>query len=58
MIEPMLRAIDSYLLNLEENNEVDLFVWMRRMVTMCSTSAVYGPSNPFTKDPSFYDLFW
>ena len=29
-------------------SEVDLFAWTHRMVTLCSTSAIYGSRNPFS----------
>ena len=58
MIEPMLREVTTYLEALKQNNEVDLFVWTRNMVTMCSTRAIYGPENPFNKNAYYKDLFW
>ena len=38
--------------------ELDLFEWMRNMVTICSTRALYGIQNPFDKDLKFVDSFW
>lgn len=58
MTEPMLREASTYLNGLGSSKEIDLFVWIRRMVTMCSTAAIYGPENPFIKNPQYSDLFW
>lgn len=58
MVERMLQKASSYLDELDRSDEIDLFVWMRRMVTMCSTAAIYGPENPFDKDSEYSDLFW
>ena len=37
---------------------MDFFAWTRRTVTMCSTQAIYGPENPFTKYPELEKAFW
>ena len=58
MLKPVLDAMASHLSDLQENNQVELFSWLRQMTTMCSTRAIYGPSNPFDKDPRCHDLFW
>lgn len=58
MIEPMLREAFTYLDALEEDQEFELFAWMRKMVTMCSTKSIYGPENPFNKSSTYSDLFW
>lgn len=59
MIDPMLRETAIYLEEaLANDHEVDLFAWTRKMVTMCSTRAIYGPENPFNKNTLYNDLFW
>ncbi len=58
MIKPFLGEASTYFEALVKENEVDLFTWMRRMVTMCSTRAIYGPENPFNKNAKYSDLFW
>lgn len=58
MMEPMFWGVSSHLDELERSSEVGLFTWMRKMVTMCSTRAIYGPESPFEKNPKYSDLFW
>jgi hypothetical protein len=60
MLEPLLHAVDDYLLYLQDGRtvEVDFFSWTRRMMTMCSTRAIYGPLSPFAEHPEYCDLFW
>ena len=54
----MLKEASIYLDALETNNEIELFTWTRRMMTLCSTRAIYGPENPFNKNSRYSDLFW
>ena len=58
MILPFLRAVSTHLNVLEKVRVFKLFAWTREMVTMCSTRAIYGPENPFNKNPEYNDLFW
>lgn len=58
MVQAMLREAATFLHVLEKDNEVDLFAWARHMMTMCSTRAIYGPENPFNKNPGLVDTFW
>ena len=58
MLEVMLHAIDQQLPNLDDDHEVELFAWIRNLMTMGSTRAIYGPRNPFSKVPEYCDLFW
>ena len=58
MIKPLLEEASTYFDALVKDNEVDLFAWMRQLVTMCSTRAIYGPENPFNKNPRYSDSFW
>lgn len=58
MVKPLLEEASTYFDALVKDNEVDLFAWMRQLVTMCSTRAIYGPENPFNKNPRYSDSFW
>lgn len=58
MIKAFLEEALTYFDALVKDNEVDLFAWMRQTVTMCSTRAIYGPENPFNKNPNYSDFFW
>lgn len=58
MIKPFLEEVSGYFDALNKDNKVDLFAWVRQMMTMCSTRAIYGPENPFNKNPKYSDLFW
>lgn len=54
----MLSHTSSYLGAFTTDAEINLFEWMRYVVTMCSTRALYGNENPFNKNPKFVDSFW
>lgn len=58
MIKPFLVEASTYFEALVKQNEVDIFTWMRQMVTMCSTRAIYWPENPFNQNAKYSDLFW
>ncbi len=57
-IKPFLEEASTNFDALVKDNEVDLFAWMRQMVTLCSTRAIYGPENPFNKNTKCSDSFW
>ncbi|KAI6834317.1 hypothetical protein KC340_g12935 [Hortaea werneckii] len=42
----------------EGTEPVELWTWVGRIVSMSSTSAMYGPFNPFALEPSLVDDFW
>ena len=58
MTGAFLREVSTILEGLEKDKEVDLFAWTRNTVTISSTRAIYGPENPFNKNPNFVDAFW
>lgn len=58
MTETMLREAWIYLDKLKDDHEIDLFTWTQHMVTLCSTRAIYGPENPFNRDPKLLGSFW
>ena len=59
MSETMTQSLERLFsgLNCEEGEIMDLYRWTRHAVTIASTDAVYGPSNPF-RDPLVEDGFW
>lgn len=58
MTEAFLVEVEVIMEGLESMKEIDLFAWTRQIVTMSSTRGIYGPENPFNKDPIFVDKFW
>ena len=49
----------SYLDRLEPETEFDLFLWLRRTVTRCTITAIYGSGNSLTRDAEkLDDAFW
>ncbi|KAL8728485.1 MAG: hypothetical protein Q9166_005383 [cf. Caloplaca sp. 2 TL-2023] len=55
----MLEEIRPHLDRIERDGEIDLFAWIRKAVTKCSTTAIYGPENPLTRDQDNLDeAFW
>lgn len=60
MILTVLQEVSTYLaaLDYEGTKEIGLFTWTRKIVTMCSTRAIYGPENPFNQDPDLEQAFW
>lgn len=41
-----------------DNDKINFFAWIRKTVTMCSTKAIYGSENPFSKYPELEKAFW
>ena len=58
MTKVMLGEALVYLQRLEVDPIVDLYAWTKSLMTICSTRAIYGPENPFSKDESFVNEFW
>ena len=58
LLGPLLDAIEKFLVKLKDGSEVELFAWSRKLMTVSSTAAIYGPTNPFTLDSECSDLFW
>ncbi|KAI7307017.1 hypothetical protein KC315_g13951 [Hortaea werneckii] len=42
----------------EGTEPMKLWTWVGRIVSMSSTTAIYGPFNPFALEPSLVDDFW
>ncbi|KAL8828148.1 MAG: hypothetical protein Q9191_002754 [Dirinaria sp. TL-2023a] len=57
MLATMLESVDL-LARPEDGRELELFAWLRRTITVASTDAVFGPENPFAKDPTLENAFW
>lgn len=56
MADTLVGIMDD--LNLDDcEAEVGLWEWVRHILTMASTNAAYGASNPF-KDPEIEMAFW
>ena len=59
MTNAMLLEASLYLDALDCNTILDLFAWMKHMVTLASTKAIYGIENPFDKNGErFVEAFW
>ena len=59
MTNAMLLEASLCLQALENENVIDLFAWIRHMVTLCSTRAIYGSENPFNRDQGrLIKAFW
>lgn len=58
MTEAFLWEVSMILEALDSEKEIDLFAWTRHTVAISSTRAIYGPENPFNKNPNFVDAFW
>ncbi|KAL8643776.1 MAG: hypothetical protein Q9226_008130 [Calogaya cf. arnoldii] len=55
----MLDGIQDHLDQLIQEEEAELFAWIRHAVTRCSTTAIYGPENPLVRDQGRLDeSFW
>ena len=54
----MLSQLSGHFDAVDPDVELNLFEWLRYTITMCSTRALYGSSNPFNENPKFVDSFW
>ena len=41
-----------------QETTLELFRWIRQAFSSSSTEAIYGPGNPFTRQPELAELFW
>lgn len=57
VLESVLSSLDTMMAN---GNEVvvPIFRWIRSIVSMASTNAIYGPEKHPMKDPKFIEGFW
>ena len=54
-----LGEFSSHLDQLKQKPEISLFAWTRRVMTRCSTRAIYGLANPLDGDSEKLDqAFW
>ncbi|KAL9633344.1 MAG: hypothetical protein Q9164_004754 [Protoblastenia rupestris] len=58
MTKTMLLEASACLQALDNDNVIDLFAWVKHMMTLCSTKAIYGPENPFNRDERLIKAFW
>ena len=59
MTTEMLGEAWPYFERLGNNGQIELYAWIKHVVTMCSTRAIYGPENPFNQHPERYvKAFW
>lgn len=57
----MLSIMEKYFDKLPTGSEqatIGLFEWIRPRFTVASTEAIYGPGNPFKRQPELGDDFW
>lgn len=54
----MMSSVKEYFDELQNTPNMDLYRWVRNVITVASTKGVYGPlNNPFN-DPEVVDGFW
>ena len=59
MTRAMLVEASTYFQSLKQGDVISLFAWTKRMVTMSSTRAIYGPKNPFNQhEGKLIEAFW
>ena len=61
MNSAMLDQVTEHLQALDRSTEaveLDLLSWVKHLLTICSTTAVYGLNNPFLMQPELEDAFW
>ena len=55
----MLSIMEDYLNEFGKGEStIDLYGWLRPRVTVASTEAIYGPGNPFKRQPELESDFW
>ena len=55
----LLGEFSSHLDQLQQKREISLFAWTRQVMTRCSTTAIYGSTNPLDGHPEKLDqVFW
>lgn len=60
MTKVTIETLGAYFdeLSSEKGLSIDLFAWIRRVFSISSTDAVYGPDNPFRHHADLEDAFW
>lgn len=56
MLNIMARYFDE--LAAHGRPSIELYEWIRPRFTIASTEAIYGPGNPFKRQPDLGDAFW
>lgn len=58
MLTKFLPETDTFAAAKGQEIELDLYKWIRKSFSMASTEAIYGPGNPFAKQPELAESFW
>ena len=55
----MLEGVATAVNNLDqERGKISVYSWMRDVLTLSTSSALYGPHNPLAKDRGLIDHLW
>lgn len=54
----MMQNVKTYLDELRDTPNLDLYRWVRNMITVASTRATYGPFNNPYNDAEVVEAFW
>jgi len=61
MNRAMLQQATDHLRALEQDTDgtmINLYAWVKHILTVCSTRAIYGAKNPFSVEPELEQTFW
>ncbi|RDW57043.1 hypothetical protein BP6252_13915 [Coleophoma cylindrospora] len=58
MLNNMASTVNGLAPNKGESQVIGLWSWIRHHFTLASATAVYGPHNPFSKNPDLIADFW
>jgi hypothetical protein len=58
MILITMQNVKRYFDELQDTPSLDLYRWIRNMITVSSTRATYGPLNNPYNDPEVVNGFW
>lgn len=58
MLTMFLPGVNALAAARGQGTELELFQWIRKAFSLASTEAIYGPGNPFVKQPELTDCFW
>ena len=55
----MLKGVASAVNTLDDGkSKISVYAWMRDVLTLSTSSALYGPQNPLAKDRRLIDHLW
>ncbi|TVY80714.1 7-alpha-hydroxycholest-4-en-3-one 12-alpha-hydroxylase [Lachnellula suecica] len=58
LMSGVLSRVAGSINNMGEGGKIELYKWMRDIITIASAEAIYGPENPFSEDPTLVDALW